>query len=307
MYSPANYELIGGSPSDDGTKSEITRLGEIEFIFRPLPQEFSQDSIQRAWMERWDRVWKSFSGWDIHDYLEILKHLPYPLMTEWIKSTEALPLLRSQTSFYEYVYPWLKSWFSLQANPPGEPVQSYRDDARRIKIRFELAEIIFNHPNPRLNLGWNSSYQGWGPVLFYSPGQIGFWSEVARCRQNLINTNLTGFPGVARQPKRQGKKAALRAAKQSESRQQVKDWHDLLINLHRVIEGTAAEMISNRSRFGFFEGREQLKALLVEIADLKSRKLRQVDRSDEFQFAWMENDGQIFYTGKGFNIPKPKE
>jgi hypothetical protein len=140
-----------------------------------------------------------------------------------------------------------------------------------------------------------------------SPGQIGFWSEVARCRQNLLNTNLTGFPGVPRKPRRQGKKAALRAAKQSESRQQVKDWHDLLINLHRVIEGTAAEMISNRSRFGFFKGREQLKALLVEIAALNSRKIRRAERSGNYQIAWMENDGQIFYTGKGFNIPKPKE
>ncbi len=306
MNTEDGYELIGGIDNSSDA-IEFTKLGEIEFIFRPLPPAFNQDSVQQAWMERWEKIWKTYSGWDIQDYLEILKHMPYPLMQEWVQSTDAFRLVYDKKIFYESVFPWLKSWFSLQVDPPGEPIQPYRDDARRIKIRFELAEIIFNHPNPRLNLGWNSSYQGWGPVLFHSPGQIGFWSEVARCRQNLLNTNLTGFPGVPRKPRRQGKKAALRAAKQPESRQQVKDWHDLLINLHRVIEGTAAEMISNRSRFGFFKGREQLKALLVEIAALNSRKIRRAERSGNYQIAWMENDGQIFYTGKGFNIPKPKE
>ncbi len=260
-------------------------------------------------MEQWERVWRAFYGWDIQDYLEILKHLPYPLMGEWVKSSEAFPLAYYMKSFYEFgVYPWLKNWFALQAEPTGGPVQQFRDNARRIKIRFELAELIFNHPDPRINVGWNSSFDGWGPVQFSSPGHIGFWSEIARCRRWLINTNLTQFPGVPKGPKRQGKRAARRqVSTPSKSRQQVEDWHELLTNLPEVIEGTASEMVTNRTRFGLFQNRDKIKTLLTEIADIRARNIQKIDRSDDFQFAWVEDDGRVFFTGKGFNIPNPKK
>ena len=310
MNTEDDHELIGGSSADaPSSNRSITRMGEMEFIFRPLPPDGSRESIQRAWMERWERVWSTFYGGDVQSYLEILKDLPYPFMSEWVKTGEAFSLVYNKKCFYEFgVYPWLKNWFALQAEPTGEPVQQFRNDARRIKIRFELAELIFNHPNHRINVGWNSSFDGWGPVRFSSPGHIGFWSEVARCRRWLINTNLTQFPGVPSGPKRQGKKAALKqAAKPHSSRQQVKDWHELLINLPDVLENTAAEMVSNRTRFGLFQNRDKIKALLTEISELKARKVAEVDRSDDFQFAWVEDDGRVFFTGKGFNIPKTKK
>lgn len=309
INSEDGYELVGGTTKNPIDESEFTRCGEIEFIFRPFPPVVSQNSIQQAWMGRWERVWRAFYGWDIQDYLEILKHLPYLLITEWPQSNEAFPLLYSKKISYELgIYPWLRNWFGLQPNPTGEFVLPYRDEARRIKIRFELAEIFFNHDSPLLNLGWNLSTEGFGPVLFSSPGHLGFWSEIARCRQWLINTNASHFPGVPRSPKRQGKRAARKqASAPPEPRQTLKDWNELLIKLPNVIEATAAEMVSNRSRFGLFEGRDRIKVLLKEIADIKFRKVQEVDRSDDFQFAWIEENGQFFVTGQGFNIPQPKK
>lgn len=306
-----SYELIGGTVGNSSSSATITKWGEIESIFHPCPPANSRSSIQAHLEAKWGRVWSTFYGLDIQNYLEFLQLLPYPLAAQGVDKIEHFRILRLRKEFYEFgVYPWLKSWFSFQAEPTGEPVQAFRDNARRIKIRFELAEILFNHPqidlgwnySPEINYGSDSPSEEWR--IFSSPGHVGFISEIACCREWLIRANVVEIPGVPREPWRQGKREAIRTPVQ-QPRQLVNGWNDLLQNLHKVLEGTARELVSNRGQFKNFDGKNRMKDLLEEYDNIRCRMAWRADKSDEYQWIWVETDGSVHTTRKGFNVPKP--